>query len=154
MSRRIDYRLDRLAQRLDQAARIKPNLDEQLATQLAYCDTRQTNETGIGGNTISDPTIARIMARASIVERSGLVDQAVIGIETAINALDDAMRAAWGRHRPDVIDEAPRCYVAGCTREVGSYERADGSTAFRMGGEHGGMCDSHRMAVIRERGAA
>lgn len=154
MSRRIDRRINRLAERLDQAARIKPNLDEHLATQLAYCDSAQHNETGISGNTIADPVIARIMSRAAIIERSGMVERRLLDLEAAVNALDEAMRTAWGGHRPIVAEEAPVCYAAGCSREVGSYRRADGSVAFRLGGDFGGLCDSHRVQAIRERGAA
>jgi hypothetical protein len=154
MTRRIDHRLDRIAQRLNQAARIKPNLDEHLATQLAYCDTRQANETGISSNTINDPVIARIMTRAAIVERSGKVEQRVVDLELAVNALDDAMRDAWGQDRPDMADEAPICHMAGCAREVGSWRRADGGYSFRMSGDYGGLCDAHRVAAMRQAGAA
>ena len=153
MIRRIDRRLENLADRLTTAARLKPQLDAHLAEQLAYCDTRQANETGISGNTISDPVIARIMARAAIVDRSNLVEQRMLDLEAAINALDAAMRAAWGKARPVYVEPGPVCYVAGCSAEVGHYRRADGSIAYRMGGEYGGMCDSHRMRSIRD-GAA
>lgn len=155
MTRRIDHRISRLAERLDQAARIKPNLDEHLATQLAYCDTKGSNETGItSSGTFSDPTATAFMSRAGVVTKSNLVETALVALEASVNELDRAMRSAWGNARPAVVEEAPLCYVAGCSREVGSYRRVDGSVAFRMGGDFGGMCDTHRMATIRERGAA
>lgn len=153
---RIDQRLARLADRLDQAARLKPTLDDHLAQQLAYCDTRSHNETGItASGTFSDPTVAAIMSRAGIVEKSNGVEECVVALESWLNQLDVAMRRAWGRERPAVeTEQAPECYVAGCTAEVSSYRRADGTTAFRMGGDHGGMCDSHRSKAYREREGA
>jgi hypothetical protein len=147
--RRIDHRLDQSAQRLDQAARVKPNLDEHIATQLAYCDTRQANETGISSpGTISDPTIARVMARADVMGRSNAIEAAVVAVERAIDQLDDALRAGWGRDRPapPAIDE-PTCTGGDpstwgdpqCGDIVESEERNYGVWYHRSG-----LCPKHR----------
>lgn len=149
MRHAIDRRLENYSDRLARAARLKPPLDGHLAEQLAYCDTKGHNETGISGNTISDPVIASIMSRAAIIDRSNLIERRMTELEACINALDEAMRAAWGQARPAQVPEAPVCYVAGCSREVGSYRRADGSIAFRMGGDYGGMCDTHYLEATR-----
>lgn len=151
--RRIDHRLDRLAQRLDQAARLKPSVDEHIATQLAYCDTAQMSEAGaVHTSTLNDPVIRQVMAREGWVTKSNRIEDALVRISTAVDSLDEALRAA---HAPSVApaDDVPLCSGGDpstwgdpdCGRHVRSYTRSDGSKGF----VRSGLCDMHDRARLR-----
>lgn len=150
MRQRTDRQLHQTAQRLETAARILPNIEDQLAQQLAHCDTHTPNETGptAGGNPYTDPVLQTVIARSHIITRSRNITTAKQHIIDAINNLDQAIRQARIPNTP--TDTIPTCHTAGCTQHVSSYKRADGSNGYRMAGEHAGLCDRHRMQARRE----
>lgn len=150
MRQRRDRRLTNLAHRLQTAATLTPNIQTQLAHQLAHCDTHTPTETGptAGGNPYTDPVLQTVIARSHIITRQRNLENAINRLETAVNELDTAIRQTHIRHTPE--EQPPICHTAGCTQEVSSYKRADGTDGYRMTGEQGGLCNRHRMQARRE----
>lgn len=151
--RRIDHRLDRLAQRLDQAARIKPSVDEHIATQLAYCDTAQMSEAGaVHTSTLNDPVIRQVVAREGWVTKSNRIEDALVRIGAAVDSLDEALRAAHAP-RVDTRSESrcPKPTLKGdvmqqCGKLSGHYVRPhDGTLAIR----EDLLCDEHGLEADR-----
>lgn len=141
----IDRRLDRIAQRIDTAARMKPAVDRHIMQQLDECDTQATNETGISAKgTFNDPVMNAVMRRGHVINASNAIDAAVVALEHAEAQLSAALRAV---KVPAVkADHEPRCWWAQCGELVEHYTRSDGSTGFRTSG----LCARHRKQRERE----
>jgi hypothetical protein len=141
----IDRRLERLADRIHQAARIKPNVDKALAERLAHCDTTTHNETGITTGELNDPVIRRVLARSDIMNRATNITNAVDAVEQALNQLDTALRAGY-RHTPPPTNDHPTCDGGDpstwgdptCGEYCEHYRRGDNSIGYRD------LCSKHR----------
>lgn len=142
----IDRRLDRIAQRIDTAARMKPAVDRHIMQQLDECDTQATNETGITQRgTINDPVINAVLRRGHIIDRSNEIDAAVVDLERA----EERLRQALKRVRPEQpdADGEPICHGGDpttwgdveCHDIVESREREYGAWYHPSG-----LCPRHR----------
>lgn len=98
---RTDPQLTKISHRANTAAHILPGIQTHLANQLAHTDTNTTNETGITSNTINDPVITQVLARAHITDHQTRIKQIIDRIETSLNELDAAFtRAQHGQPKP------------------------------------------------------
>lgn len=145
----IDRRLDRVAQRIDTAARMKPAVDRHIMQQLDECDTQTTNETGISAKgTFNDPVMNAVLRRGWVTDASNAIDAAVVALEAAEAQLSAALRAVKvPRH---TAEREGRCYWKGCENLI-DHSRDDQGRA-HVDGE--GLCMQHKIesqALERER---
>lgn len=147
-----DHTFETIRNRAHIAATNHPRVEHHISIHFAYGQPLNNNETGIKPkNAISDPTGNQATTRGNTSAELDHLRHLRHRIVEAFNDYDNYARRIWGQDRPAPPNDAPTCYIAGCDREVGSYLRDDKSTAYRMGGEYGGMCDMHRMQTVRDK---
>lgn len=147
--RRLDRTTQRLAERLDRAAEIIPNvrthLDEQ-RRHIAIIAAAAAGGTGRQPGTHADPTARAAHQLAHLHRLEGYIDDALASINVGINLLDEACRNALGHRAPEpVIPEASVCYIAGCDSYVETWTTTAGRTVERTDG----LCVRHRKQLQR-----
>ena len=154
MKRQRNTDADILSRRLDRAAEVIPvvlrHIDEQLH-QARISASRPEGPQSRGSH--SDPTGARVVAVANIDTKRTDIFDALASIRLGVKLLEESCARALGTIvRP--TEGEPICHQAGCSELVSSYTRDDGSIGYRLGGQFGGLCDSHRAKAYRERDKA
>ena len=108
MKRTTDRRIDIVIEHALIATRIKPAFDQEIADDLAFCDSNQANETGISGQgMINDPVAAAVMARAHVLDRSNRVDNLVTMLESTVRELVTELNR--GKRRTPAAQDEPLC---------------------------------------------
>lgn len=169
MRKQRDQAADLLSRRLDRAADIIPEVRRHLAEQRHYARYNYRGGEQEGGRakgTHSDPTARLALNVTHCDDREAHIDDALTTLNVAVNLLEKACSTALGYRVPAdqrphdgrtafEQDGEPICHAASCDQPVSSYLRTDNSLGYRMEGDYGGLCDSHRAKAWRDaRGAA
>lgn len=118
-----DRTLDNLANRLDRAAYILPDIADHLAEQRSHITILAAQDlTAINGSSeIANPTLRITMLLDAVDLRQREIDDWVATLELAVKGLEQACRTALSYRVPAALDDytpdadRPRCIGAGAT---------------------------------------